>query len=140
MIWETRVIHPSKPSSKMHLYFIQEGEDGPIKIGIATDVSARLRGIQSGNPRPLRVLFGTFAGHDGSRFALHQGAVVERPEAARWLERRWHKSFAHLCLRGEWFAPGADLLDAIAALRKLNPSEDYARQLLGMNGGGPCRG
>lgn len=37
------------------VYFIGEDDDGPVKIGTAKDPVARLRGMQTGNPRRLRV-------------------------------------------------------------------------------------
>ncbi len=37
------------------IYFIGEADAGPIKIGVAKDPIARLRGMQTGNPRRLKV-------------------------------------------------------------------------------------
>lgn len=37
------------------VYFIGEQDDGPVKIGVAKDPITRLRGMQTGNPRRLRV-------------------------------------------------------------------------------------
>lgn len=38
------------------VYFIgEDGDDGPIKIGVAKDPVSRLRGMQTGNPRRLRI-------------------------------------------------------------------------------------
>lgn len=34
----------------VYTYFIQHGEDGPIKVGQARDPSSRLRALQTGNP------------------------------------------------------------------------------------------
>lgn len=39
----------------MFVYFIAEIDDGPIKIGVAKDPVQRLRGMQTGNPRRLRI-------------------------------------------------------------------------------------
>lgn len=44
------------------VYFISEGDDGAVKVGYAADPVARLRQMQTGNPRRLRieyVLLGT---------------------------------------------------------------------------------
>jgi hypothetical protein len=38
-----------------YVYFIGEEDDGPVKIGTAKDPIARLRSLQVGNPRRLRV-------------------------------------------------------------------------------------
>jgi hypothetical protein len=67
------------------LYFIQEGDRGPIKIGIAHEVDVRLSGLQTGNPRPLRLLLSC--------------PVPEGTEA------RLHERLARHCIRGEWFRP-----------------------------------
>lgn len=37
------------------VYFIGEPDDGPVKIGVAKCPIARLRGMQTGNPRRLKV-------------------------------------------------------------------------------------
>lgn len=37
------------------VYFIGESDDGPVKIGFAKDPIARLRQMQTGNPRRLRI-------------------------------------------------------------------------------------
>jgi hypothetical protein len=37
------------------VYFIGEDDDGPVKIGVAKDPISRLRAMQTGNPRRLRV-------------------------------------------------------------------------------------
>jgi hypothetical protein len=72
------------------VYFIQSGDDGPIKIGFTRNLAARLRQLQTGHPAKLRVLR-AFRGD-------------ERLEA--WL----HRHFAAHRLNGEWFTPHRDLL------------------------------
>lgn len=37
------------------VYFIGEEDDGPVKVGLAKDPVARLRAMQTGNPRRLRI-------------------------------------------------------------------------------------
>lgn len=37
------------------VYFIGEPDGGPVKIGVSKDPVARLRGMQTGNPRRLRI-------------------------------------------------------------------------------------
>lgn len=65
------------------IYFIEAGDVGPIKIGIATDVSTRLKSLQATNPTPLRVL------------AAVAGTMKD--------ERDLHRRFASERLNGEWF-------------------------------------
>lgn len=117
-----------------YVYFAQEeAPHGPIKIGTAIDPAKRLRDIQGCNPRPITLLFAFPAGHAGASF--YEG------RSARVTERGWHEQFSHLRIRGEWFHPGQDLLDAIEAVRKLNPSAAYAMRLLSaIDGGASCRG
>lgn len=70
-------------------YFIQAGENGPIKIGKAGDVDKRLRDLQVSNHEELRLLL-----------------VLPRADVERFIHRR----FAHCRRRGEWFEPTEDLL------------------------------
>jgi hypothetical protein len=81
---------PRRPS---YVYFVQQGRDGPIKIGIADDPDLRLGQLQCGNPRLLYIR------------ATEPGGVR--------LERALHKQFAHARMQGEWFEPSDDLLKRI---------------------------
>jgi hypothetical protein len=70
-------------------YFVQQIDGGPIKIGktTASQVNARLRGLQCGNPTPLRftrIIKGDF-------------------------EAQLHAEYAAERIRGEWFRPSPDL-------------------------------
>jgi hypothetical protein len=80
----------NRDTSRDRVYFIQEGNGGPIKIGWAARVDRRLSQLQPGNPRPLRIA-GTMP-----------GGVKE--------ERELHRKFKDTRLYGEWFAPSAELL------------------------------
>lgn len=71
------------------VYFIQEGESGPIKIGHTNNIRMRLYNLQPGNPTPLRLLF-----------------MLEAP---RGFERELHEQFAEHRIRSEWFRPQAIL-------------------------------
>ncbi len=94
-----------KPTS--WVYFIQEGADGPIKIGFTTgDPSGRLSALQTGNPNPLRIVAAT------------PGTMED--------ERRWHERFAHLRMLGEWFLPADDLLEAMP--ESVGPTEDNSER------------
>lgn len=68
----------------MAVYFIQAGENGPVKIGYATDVAHRCRDLQTGHYEALRII-----------------RVIETANstAERWL----HRHFDAERLRGEWF-------------------------------------
>lgn len=66
--------------------------DLPIKIGIATELRARLSGHQSSHPYPLRII-------------AYYPAVYGQIQ-----ERRTHEKFAHLRIRGEWFRSDVQLL------------------------------
>lgn len=74
----------------MAVYFIQAGENGPVKIGRSRDVLGRVRTLQTAHPQPLSVLRVI----DGDR-------TVER-----WL----HDQFAPFHERGEWFRFVPDML------------------------------
>lgn len=72
------------------IYFIQVGDDGPVKIGLADDPYRRLVALQCASPFELRLL-GGFEGGRGEELKLH-------------------KMFAHARIRGEWFEPTEELL------------------------------
>ena len=78
------------------IYFVQAGEGGPIKIGIATNLKGRLAIMRSDNPAQIKTLW-TILGTMDEEHNLH----------------RW---FAHLRVRGEWFTPGPELLEFIEHL------------------------
>lgn len=77
----------------LYTYFIQVEDPnqhaGPIKIGCARDVRARLSQLQTSSPYDLW-LIGYVPGGEK-------------------LERELHKKYAHLHLRGEWFRATEDL-------------------------------
>jgi len=76
------------------IYFIQCGENGPIKIGqTGNGVEERLGQLQTGCPYGLRVLW-VYNGSD-------------------WTEETVHKKFSHERIRGEWFRPSSTLIDFI---------------------------
>lgn len=85
---------PRGPATADWLYFIECGEGGPVKIGIAGCVPSRLACLQSSNPHPLACL-----------------VAVER-KVAKYLEADLHRRFADHRIHGEWFkrAPEIDAL------------------------------
>lgn len=76
---------------KSWVYFIQEGTDGPIKIGYtASNPRSRMLTLQTGNAKPLRLL------------TCAPGTIED--------ERKLHEKFAKLRMTGEWFQPDPSLL------------------------------
>jgi hypothetical protein len=67
----------------MPIYLIQAGDDGPVKIGFAYDVSSRIRTIQNNHYEPLKLI------------ACYEGEPRD--------ERELHKKFNHLRVIKEWF-------------------------------------
>jgi len=65
------------------VYFIQAGQTGPIKIGVAYDPVERLAELQVGNHEELRIV------------GLQLGTPSD--------EQLLHKEFASNHIRGEWF-------------------------------------
>lgn len=93
------------------VYFLQEGDSGPIKIGHAWRVSDRVNCAQVGNPRALRLVGAIF---------VHESVPVlhKRPlSCTKALEHGLHKRFAGAHIRGEWFGPEEALLQYIESLR-----------------------
>jgi hypothetical protein len=75
------------------VYFIRQGTEGPIKIGISDDVARRVSTLQSCNPFPLHCVV-AIPGSLALEFALHQ-------------------VFSESRLHGEWFAPTGALIKLI---------------------------
>jgi len=78
------------------VYFVRAGDGGPIKIGTARNVNARLDTLQIGSSEELTLL-----------------ALIPGDEK---VERKLHREFRHLRIRGEWFEPAPELLARIAEL------------------------
>ena len=85
---------------QQRIYFIQcNGNDGPIKIGIAVDPNRRLSELRIGCPYPM---------------ALLAECATEDADAE---ERRLHLVFRHLRIHGEWFTYATELREAIVLAR-----------------------
>ena len=87
-----------KPAS--YLYFIQSGDNGPVKIGKADNVQYRMISLQTGNPERLHLL-ATFPMEDGLS------------------EEKIHALLEGYRIRGEWYEPRI-ARDTIRLLSRLN--------------------
>lgn len=85
------------------IYFVQAESGGPIKIGFARDVAARLKSIQTSHPEPLRCL-------------VHIAGTMEE-------EQLLHKDHARFRLKGEWFKDCEAIQNLVAQARN-NESAD----------------
>lgn len=88
------------------VYFVQAETGGPIKIGWTedADASARLVGLQIGNPYRLVIRSTMLGGHAD--------------------EKELHRRFRLYRLNGEWFAPCRELVRLADALG--DPDDSYA--------------
>ncbi len=75
----------------IYIYFLTARAEGfPIKIGVSRDCSVRTASLQTALPYDVEIM-----------------AVM--PTDDPLLERRIHRQYRHLRLRGEWFARAPDL-------------------------------
>ncbi len=88
------------------VYFMQEGHDGPVKIGRASHPDALRAKLQPGHLKPLRVI-ATFPG-----------------DAAR--ERIIHRDLKPFRLEGKWYSPARKLFQYIETLR--NPICEFDKK------------
>jgi hypothetical protein len=72
------------------IYFIQAGNDGPIRIGYAANVEHRIRMLQRRSPIPLRLM-------------TVIGGSIE-------VEAYLHNRFWHLRQHGKWFKADQEIL------------------------------
>lgn len=86
-------------SSVSWVYFIQAGEDGPIKIGVTAEPGDRLRILQSGHYEELRLLCAPYCGARGDT-----------------IEKRLHRGLSAYHIRGEWFRPARRVLVTVNAI------------------------
>lgn len=103
----SKLIKPCIDGSYCWVYFV-ECIDGPIKIGLTSQLVDRLRGLQVGNHRPLEV------------YAAHP---YKQP-LAKEIEKLLHSLFRPHVIGGEWFEPHAEVLKAA-----VDPYE-YVRPIL----------
>jgi hypothetical protein len=97
----------------MSIYFIQAGDDGPIKIGVTgRSIHKRLAGIKTGCPWPLRLL-GEAPGDFVQEQVIHLHLVQFRME-------------------GEWFWPDPAVHATLADLQAGTFQPKFTRQTLKM--------
>ena len=90
-----------------HLYFVQCGEGGPIKIGITHSPKQRFSALQTACPYPLSVLY------------------VRKVEDAPGQESALHRSFAKYRLSGEWFLPAKSILRLVQVITAANHRDAF---------------
>jgi len=83
-----------KKQTQQHIYFIQSGLDGPIKIGISNNPKKRMRELQHSCPFELRMV------------------GIIKNGGKEW-EDKLHRKFAHSRMKGEWYKPTQTLLQCI---------------------------
>ena len=79
------------------VYFVRSEHSGFIKIGVTGDLRKRVANLQNASGSVLRIL------------ATEPGGLAH--------EQALHKRFEAYQIRGEWFKPGPELLDYIAAVQ-----------------------
>jgi hypothetical protein len=101
----------------MAVYFIRAGEDGPVKIGYAADVSKRLIKMQADNAAPL--------------------TVIRQIQGGRPTEAAMHTLFAEQHIRGEWFRFHASMLSVGEAIEDPVPviPDDPTKRAIMLAGG-----
>jgi hypothetical protein len=77
---------PARQERASFVYFIQDGDDSPVKIGVAADPEQRRRELQTGNYRRLAIRL-----------------VIPGDSA---LEAELHRRFKDWHVEGEWFGGG----------------------------------
>ena len=90
----------AEAAAEQLVYFVQCGDSGPVKIGVAKDPAARLSALQTGHFETLHIR------------ALTVGGLTQ--------ERIYHDTFRAHHQRGEWFAPHPDILAEIDRLANTN--------------------
>lgn len=88
--------HMRRKATPAVVYFVQQGNDGPIKIGASRNFDKRLRTLRTHSAVELNVL-GVFPGGFG-------------------LERDLHHELMGDQLEGEWFSPTTQVLGAAMRL------------------------
>ena len=88
------------------IYFIKEGDNGPIKVGLASNVQSRLSALQTGNSHTL-ALVGSYPGTYAEEYAAHEALADYR-------------------VRGEWYSSCPEALEIINNLIAFPPTPDQS--------------
>lgn len=99
----------------MYVYFIRAGHDGPIKIGKAKNVDARIKELQIGNHRKLNLLYTLKAKSERNAF---------------YIEKQFHKMFGSKRIHGEWFKSDIKLDKFMDTLAREKDQLDHDRKML----------
>ena len=83
-----------KPAGVAGIYFLQAGESGPVKIGMAGDIWKRVRALQLAHYEDLHIR-GHIADWRWGNYA--------------WAEQVLHARFVQHRIRGEWFSPAKEI-------------------------------
>ena len=81
----------------MSVYFIQQGDDGPIKVGLSWSPQSRLAHLQVANPSELRI--------------IGQRRITEGDP--RTIEGQIHDHLRPWHIRNEWFEASDEVLEFV---------------------------
>lgn len=100
----------------MTVYFLQVGNNGPVKIGCSERATAwdRFDSIQTGHYEPLRML-----------------AILE---GGRTMEKALHALFRPYRMRGEWFKPDGDFKKVLRFLPPCPGRKDEVTHMIAIEG------
>jgi len=79
------------------IYFIRESDNGPIKVGVTKRPETRLKSLQTGNPRPLKLI------------SILPGYAAK--------EKKIKSDLKVHSINGEWFNPAPHVLEYIADIQ-----------------------
>lgn len=99
----------------MYLYFIQAGDNGPIKIGVSSRVETRLRSLQTAHYEKLTCIKKTATKIDPYK-----------------IEKEIHRIFSRFRINGEWYSPDKYLTFFISSIRPLKATEQYKKRTFGI--------
>ena len=89
------------------IYVIEEGENGPIKIGTAVNPESRIKTLQSGNSRRLNVVM-IFEGNHALENKIHKDLSVHKVRD-----------------NGEWFYPNDQVFSYLNKLSCIEPNTEW---------------
>lgn len=89
---------------KHYLYAISNGQE--IKLGMSSNVKARLKSMQTASPAELVVLWSYY--------------IANTPSGAIKIEKKLHRACKEFHIRGEWFS-----MDCIGTVNSFNPNKKH---------------